>query len=143
MNSFLRLRFILAAGFITLTAIVLQAQVEVILPHKQLSLFPARLGNWNGKDIALDKDTLEVLGPGDFMVRRYFDPASNLPSVDLFLAYFPSQRTADTIHSPKNCLPGAGWAPEENVRITLAPPRSFSREPIRNFPSRLAQDRVV
>jgi len=28
--------------------------------------------------------------------------------VSLYIAYFPSQRTSDTIHSPKNCLPGAG-----------------------------------
>jgi len=42
--------------------------------------------------------------------------------VDLFLAYFPSQRAGDTIHSPKNCLPGAGWSPVEARRISIALP---------------------
>jgi EpsI family protein len=118
------LRFVLAAGCIGLTAILLQARgrVENIPPHLPLSSFPAQLGNWNGTDDPIDKDTLEVLGPGDFLARSYFASGSDLPRVDLFLAYFPSQRTGDTIHSPKNCLPGAGWTPEENERVTLSPP---------------------
>ena len=29
----------------------------------------------------------------------------------LYIGYFRSQRTGATIHSPKNCLPGAGWTP--------------------------------
>jgi EpsI family protein len=124
MKPFSGLRFVLAAGFIGLTAILLQARgrVENIPAHLPLSSFPSQFGSWNGTDDPIDKDTLEVLGPGDFLSRSYFDSGSELPRVDLFLAYFPSQRTGDTIHSPKNCLPGAGWTPEENERVTLSPP---------------------
>jgi EpsI family protein len=42
--------------------------------------------------------------------------------VDLFLAYFPSQRANETPHSPQHCLPGSGWNPEENIRVTLSQP---------------------
>jgi EpsI family protein len=45
-----------------------------------------------------------------------------LPEVDLFLAYFATQRAGDTVHSPQHCLPGAGWNPEQRTRITLALP---------------------
>jgi EpsI family protein len=119
-----RLPFVLATGLILLTAILLQARGrnEIISSRLPLSSFPVQLGNWKGKDIALDKETLDVLGPGDFLVRGYRDPDSDLPYVDLFLAYFPSQRTGDTIHSPKHCLPGAGWIPEENDRVTISLP---------------------
>jgi EpsI family protein len=118
------LPFVLATGLILLTAILLQARGrnEIISSRLPLSSFPVQLGNWKGKDIALDKETLDVLGPGDFLVRGYRDPDSDLPYVDLFLAYFPSQRTGDTIHSPKHCLPGAGWIPEENDRVTISLP---------------------
>ncbi|MBV9670597.1 MAG: EpsI family protein, partial [Acidobacteriales bacterium] len=50
---------------------------------------------------------LEVLGKGEFLSRLYTAP-NQLP-VDLFVAYFPTQRSGSSIHSPKNCLPGAGW----------------------------------
>ena len=33
--------------------------------------------------------------------------------VTLYIGYFRSQRTGASIHSPKNCLPGAGWQPEQ------------------------------
>ena len=118
------MRFALAAGLIGITAVLLQARGrnEFIPKHPPLSTFPPQLGNWNSTEVALDKETLEVLGAGDFMERTYQDPAGNLPDVDLFLAYFASQRTGDTIHSPQHCLPGAGWNAEEKSGITLAAP---------------------
>jgi len=118
------LRFTLAVALIGLTAILLQARGrgEVIPKHVPLSSFPAQLGNWEGAEVPLDKETLEVLGAGDFMERVYQDPDGKLPEVDLFLAYFSSQRAGDTIHSPQHCLPGAGWNPEQRTRILLSPP---------------------
>jgi EpsI family protein len=124
MKPFGMLRFVLAVGLIALTAILLQARgrTEIIPSRTPLSSFPVQLGNWTGKDIPLDKETLDVLGAGDFLVRGYQDPDGKLPYIDFFLAYFPSQRAGDTIHSPKHCLPGAGWSPEENDRITISLP---------------------
>src|ERR1700730_7707039 len=118
------LRFVLAAVVVALTALLLQARghSEIIPQHLPLASFPAQLGNWNSSDIELDKQTLEVLGAGDFLERIYQDPSAKLPAIDLFLAYFPSQRAGDTIHSPQHCLPGAGWNPEENSRVTLSLP---------------------
>jgi len=118
------LRFALATVLIAFTALLLQARgrSEVFPARVPLSAFPAQLGNWNSTDIDLDQKTLEVLGAGDFLERIYQDPSAKLPPVDLFLAYFPSQRTGDTIHSPQHCLPGAGWNPEENTRVTLSLP---------------------
>jgi EpsI family protein len=116
------LRFALAAAVLALTAILLQARsrVEVIPPHLPLASFPSRLANWDSTEIVQDTKTLEVLGPGDFLERVYQDPERKLPYVDIFLAYFPSQRAGETPHSPQHCLPGSGWSPEENVRISLA-----------------------
>ncbi len=118
------LRFALAATLIALTAILLQARSrnEVVPPHLPLSSFPSVLANWDSSEIVQDKKTLEILGPGDFMERVYQDPDQKLPYVDVFLAYFPSQRAGETPHSPQHCLPGSGWNPEENVRISLSLP---------------------
>lgn len=117
-------RFALAVALIAFTAIFLQARSrsEVIPQRLPLSSFPAQLANWDSTEIVQDKQTLEVLGPGDFMERVYQDPNAKLPYVDLFLAYFPSQRAGETPHSPQHCLPGAGWNPDENVRVTLSLP---------------------
>jgi EpsI family protein len=118
------LRFSLAVTLIALTAILLQARGRnEIMPYRlPLPSFPAQLGSWDSTEIELDKQTLDILGAGDFMERVYQNQAQRLPAIDLFLAYFPSQRAGDTIHSPQHCLPGAGWNPEENNRVALSLP---------------------
>jgi len=116
-------RFLVAALLLLGTAILLQARArsEIYPPRLPLKQFPAQLGGWSGTDVAIEKDVLEVLGPGDFLVRIY-QSQEKTPYIDLFIAYFRSQRAGDTIHSPQHCLPGAGWAPIENKRIMLTMP---------------------
>src|ERR1051326_3036104 len=92
------------------TAAFLQAhrRAETIPVSERLSSFPKNVGPWTGRDVEMDAGTLEVLGPGDFLNRVYYSKQGQFP-VGLFIGYFPSQRTGDTMHSPKNCLPGSGW----------------------------------
>ena len=114
-------RFVVTAVLIAAAAIFLHAHSgnEVFPSRLPLRSFPIQVGDWQGTDVAIDKDVLAVLGPGDFLLRVYQDQREPEPYADLFIAYFASQRTGDTIHSPKNCLPGAGWAPVENTRVML------------------------
>ena len=138
-------RFVLAAALIAVTAIVLQARGRnEIIPHGlQLLSFPVQLANWTSNDVVLDQATLDVLGAGDFLERVYEDPAGKLPYVDLFLAYFPSQRAGDTIHSPQHCLPGSGWNPDENVRVQISVPGHASFPANRYLISKAGARRLV
>lgn len=113
-------RFALLALLLTGTFGLLRARArEEILPaHDSLKNFPLSLGDWQGRDLAISPETLEVLGPGDFLSRNYFN-LSQHEVASLFIAFFPSQRQGDTIHSPKNCLPGGGWIPVESTRIWM------------------------
>ena len=45
-----------------------------------------------------------------------------LAPVYLYVGYYQSQRTGATYHSPKNCLPGAGWqfVDSEQIPVMLA-----------------------
>jgi EpsI family protein len=74
---------------------------------------PQNFGPWTARDIPLTDDTLEVLGKGDFLNRVYtLEPHAGSPAqppISVFIGYFASQRTGQTMHSPQNCLPGAGW----------------------------------
>jgi EpsI family protein len=118
------LRFVLAAALIASAAIFLQARTrgEVFPPRLPLQQFPHQLGAWTGTDVPIQSDVLEILGPGDFLLRIYQNSETAQPYVDLYIAYFPSQRAGDTIHSPKNCLPGAGWTPVASSHIMLSFP---------------------
>jgi EpsI family protein len=116
-------RFAIAAILLGAMAVVLQARngSEIIPPRAPLASFPQTLDGWGSTDAPLTQEVRDVLGPGDFLLRDYRDPASSA-GVALFIAYFPSQRAGDTIHSPKNCLPGAGWTPVKADRVTIDVP---------------------
>jgi EpsI family protein len=113
-------RFLTIAILLAGTGLVLQARNtrELIPERTPLASFPHEINGWTSRDITLDQQTRDVLGPGDFMERRYIQNDGGSP-VDLFIAYFPSQRAGATIHSPKNCLPGSGWFPVQADRITI------------------------
>ncbi|HEU5339638.1 exosortase C-terminal domain/associated protein EpsI [Edaphobacter sp.] len=97
-----------------------------------LSNLPETIGNWTAHDIPLDSATLDVLGKGDFLNRVYLRPMpaaqqasliapvyDNAQAISLFIAYFPTQRTGQTMHSPQHCLPGAGWTFDSQKYTTL------------------------
>lgn len=86
--------------------------------REPLSQIPNRIEAWRGTDQPIDSEILNVLGAGDFLSRVYVQDTAVAP-ISLFLGYFPSQRTGVTIHSPKHCLPGAGWVFESSQHVQL------------------------
>lgn len=123
------LRFGISAVLMLATALVLQAhsRSELFPPRTPLSSLPSQIDGWTGTDSVLDQQTLDILGPGEFLVRTYEDASELQPWINLYIAYFPSQKAGDTIHSPNHCLPGAGWVPtsREVVQITGPDGSSF------------------
>lgn len=82
---------------------------EYVPNSRPLSEVPRQIGPWTmAQESFVDKDTEAVLKADDTLNRVYSSPAA--PSgVSLFVASFRTQRNGKTPHSPKNCLPGAGW----------------------------------
>jgi EpsI family protein len=117
------LRFALAGCLLAGTGIFIHARhTRDVLPARQaFASFPHQIGDWTGEDVPISRDVLDVLGPGDFLSRRYRNSPPDA-DIDLFMAYFPSQRAGETIHSPRNCLPGSGWLPLESRRSMLSLP---------------------
>jgi EpsI family protein len=101
-------------------AILLQARgdSDLIPASEPLAQFPSVIGQWHSHDQPIDQETLDVLGAGDFLSRVYSPGDGSMP-IGLFIGYFPTQRTGVTIHSPKNCLPGAGWEFESSNYVDL------------------------
>jgi EpsI family protein len=90
-------------------------------PHSDLSQFPVLIANRWGKDLQMPPEMLNSLGAGEFLIRDYLSD-SGQPPLNVYVAFFPSQRSGDTIHSPKNCIPGNGWTPVESGYVSLTRP---------------------
>lgn len=97
------------------------SQAETVPLREPLAACPVLMGDWSGREAApFDERTLEVLGVDEYINRVYATPAGGV--VSLYVGYYGSQRQGDTIHSPLNCLPGAGWLPVQTGRVRVNVP---------------------
>lgn len=98
-----------------------QADVERPAPRVSLANLPVQIADWHGRDdIPLSAEMVEAAGVDDYVSRLYVTPSRH--AVSLYVGYYASQRQGDTIHSPQNCLPGAGWQPVASTRRAFSTP---------------------
>lgn len=90
---------------------------EPIMARQPLKDLPYQIGNWQGKEDPLEERIVQAVSVTDYTNREYI--SSSAAPVELYIGYYASQRTGDTIHSPKNCLPGAGWDPIQSGYTTI------------------------
>jgi EpsI family protein len=64
----------------------------------------------------MDVDAEKYLGLDDYILSNY--SRSDRSSVNFYVAYYASQRTGLSPHSPSVCLPGGGWLITKFERIT-------------------------
>ncbi|MGE5362207.1 MAG: exosortase C-terminal domain/associated protein EpsI [Bacteroidales bacterium] len=87
-------------------------------PRRMLADMPPLIGEWRGEPgPALDPGAVAMLGADDYLNRIYTRPGA--PPVAVYIGYYGSQRSGDTIHSPLNCLPGAWWEPTTRARMAI------------------------
>ena len=91
----------------TLTVSQLTAHRRSEILARPLDTIDRQILGFTGTDNPpLDEHTLNALQPTSYLVRTYKKP--NLQA-DLFIAFYQQQRAGESMHSPKHCLPGAGW----------------------------------
>jgi EpsI family protein len=94
-------------------------EAEVVVSRTTFDAFPMNISPWKAiNDPPLEEDILKVLGVDDYLSRIYYKPDG--AAVGLYMGFYGSQRQGDTIHSPLNCLPGAGWEPVSQGRLRIA-----------------------
>jgi len=93
---------------------------EPKLPRQPLANFPLSLADWRGNELPMTERMVQAAGVDDY-VNRIYSVGQQLP-VGLYIGYYGTQRSGDTIHSPKNCLPGSGWEPVRSGYVTVTLP---------------------
>ncbi|MDP8986464.1 MAG: VPLPA-CTERM-specific exosortase XrtD [Pseudomonadota bacterium] len=106
----LPLTFAAASGVLVLfvaIAWVLPRPREVLPSRATFVEFPMHLGAWTGHMGSLERVYLDQLKLDDYLLADYTEPAGR--SINLYMAYYNSQRKGEAVHSPRSCLPGGGW----------------------------------
>ena len=92
---------------------------ETSFSRKNLKDFPKDIGKWTLiSDQKIDERTMKILNVDDYLMRSYRN--ENGEVIGLYIGYFKYQREGKKIHSPRQCLPGAGWNPV-NIEIYHMP----------------------
>ncbi len=78
--------------------------------REPLSTIPAQMDELRGRDRNISPEERQVAGVNDYLLRDY-RPADGQLAFSLYVGYYEQQTQGRTIHSPRNCLPGAGWEP--------------------------------
>jgi EpsI family protein len=91
---------------------------EVFPARAGFDEFPMTLGAWSGHRQSLEGVYQDTLKLDDYLLANYQDGTG--ASVNLYVAYYNSQRKGEAVHSPRSCLPGGGWQLRDFDQRTLS-----------------------
>jgi EpsI family protein len=111
---------VFTVGIDTQKVLPLRAPLVTALPMEDAGLV--------GHDVEVSEAEQKVAGMDNYLM-RYYSPAGSTNeqqyAYSVYVGYYETQRQGNTIHSPKNCLPGAGWeslaSTTETVQTSLGP----------------------
>ena len=103
---------LLAAGLLlaalALTTLLMPPREQIKPDREPFSQFPMHLsGGWTGRTDHLDSDVLATLQLDDYLLANYAREGE--PWINLYSAYYASQSSGVSSHSPRTCIPGGGW----------------------------------
>jgi exosortase D (VPLPA-CTERM-specific) len=110
MRRKLPVSFMAACGVLVafvVVALFIPRPAEIFPARATFSEFPMTLADWRGHPEPLDGIYLDALKLDDYLMAN-FDDGAHAP-VNLYMAYYNSQRKGEAVHSPRSCLPGGGW----------------------------------
>lgn len=88
------------------------------LPRRPLREFPKIIDGWKSMgDQFMDDGSMRVLKVDDYIMRTYVNARGEM--LGLYIGYFKTQYEGKQVHSPRQCLPGAGWDISENKTVFL------------------------
>jgi exosortase D (VPLPA-CTERM-specific) len=94
-------------GSFAVLANIIPKRDEIIPAHENFASFPLQIATWNGRGDRLEQIVIDELDVSDYLLANYRDGQTQ--PINLYVAYYGSQRTGESAHSPRTCLHGGGW----------------------------------
>ena len=103
-QAWVALMLLLAA---VVPVVALPERTEIVPERVEFAEFPESLGEWQGARDRLEQVYIDELKFDDYVVIN-FSRNGGKP-INFYWAYYASQRSGQSAHSPRTCLPGGGW----------------------------------
>lgn len=83
-------------------------QNNIVPLRHSLADFPVAVGQWHQiSQVPLSDQVLKILGVDAYINADYVD--RNGHRLNFYFSYFTHMNGGKSFHSPRNCMPGAGW----------------------------------
>ena len=97
---------------------VAQGEREEIIPERvDFVAYPNALNGWQGRTRILESIVLDALKLDDYLHMDYVNERGE--AINLYVAYYGSQRSGAAAHSPRTCLPGSGWRIISHTQVDI------------------------
>jgi exosortase D (VPLPA-CTERM-specific) len=110
---------VLVVALAAITA-VLPERAEAVPAREAFVDFPSTVDGRQGRRQPLEPEYLQQLKLDDYLLADFSDPAGRAPPINLYVAWYNSQRKGESVHSPRTCLPGGGWVMRDFGQRELA-----------------------
>jgi exosortase D (VPLPA-CTERM-specific) len=98
---------------------------EAVPQRNRFVTFPATIADWRGHASLLEPQVESGLALDDYVLSDYSKADGKI--VNLYIAYYASQRTGESPHSPLVCIPGGGWLITKLQRTSFDANRPLNR----------------
>lgn len=95
---------ILAAGYLLVAGTRGQKAVPLAAPIDDVL---TSVDGYRAQSQKIPDDERRIAGMSNYVARKYLK--DSVPVFSTLVAYYDRQTRGKSIHSPRNCLPGAGW----------------------------------
>lgn len=119
---------------------LLSADVERVPERKPLDEFPMRIDAWSARLDRLPPVVEEVAGASEYFFADYSSPRDE--RLNLYIAYYESQRNGQIPHSPQVCIPGGGWV-IDSIEVVLIGDTAGRRHEVTRLVTSQAGRRVL
>ncbi|MFK7794687.1 MAG: VPLPA-CTERM-specific exosortase XrtD [Gammaproteobacteria bacterium] len=110
--------------YISVLILLLVLVSQFVLPERQENVpdrhefidFPVEISAWQSTRKAMESKFIEALKFKDYLLANYI---SDEGALELYIAYYDSQRKGESAHSPRSCLPGAGWKITDRSQVAI------------------------
>jgi EpsI family protein len=115
---------LLAGGW--LLSVGVRPQLSSQLRKPLAEAVPTTMAGARATDRTMSEEERVIAAPTEYLLRTYGDtpgPSGTNYQYSVYVGYYERQTRGQTIHSPKNCLPGGGWEALANTTAAVNTPR--------------------
>ena len=106
-------------------------QIPPVPIRKPLKEFPIVFEGWKGEQYEMEPEMWKLVNAQDYVLANYHKEGAN--PINFYVSYYQfTEKAGDLVHTPRMCLPGAGWEITRS-QVRIIPQKSSEANNIKDL----------